>query len=122
MQLSYGKYMVEAMLGQKGGTFQPEIILSLLAEADVGIGALDTVLAAEANGRTRVVLNLDDLVSYETRVAGNTVYVTLETPATSQANGATRDLLLNMSQARAHSASSSTCNWAEISRWEILPP
>ncbi|MGI9291720.1 MAG: type IV pilus secretin PilQ [Gammaproteobacteria bacterium] len=53
---------------------------------DVGIGALDTVLAAEANGRTRVVLNLDDLVSYETRVAGNTVYVTLETPATSQAN------------------------------------
>ena len=41
---------------------------------DVGVGALDTVLAAEANGRTRIVLNLDDLVGYETRVAGNTVY------------------------------------------------
>ena len=38
MQLSYDKHMVEAMLGQKGGTFQPELILSLLAEADVGIG------------------------------------------------------------------------------------
>jgi type IV pilus assembly protein PilQ len=52
---------------------------------DVGIGSLDTVLAAEANGRTRVVLNLDQLVGYETRVAGNTIYVTLESPASSQA-------------------------------------
>jgi len=48
---------------------------------DVGMGVLDTVLAAEANGRTRVVLNLDDLVAYETRVAGNTVYVTLDASA-----------------------------------------
>ncbi len=31
---------------------------------DVGIGALNTILAAEANGRTRVVLNLDVSVSY----------------------------------------------------------
>jgi type IV pilus assembly protein PilQ len=52
---------------------------------DVGIGALDTVLAAEANGRTRVVLNLVDLVGYETRVAGNIVYVTLETSTSGEA-------------------------------------
>jgi type IV pilus assembly protein PilQ len=45
---------------------------------DVGIGVLDTVLAAEAGGRTRVVLNLDQMVGYETRVEGNSVYVTLE--------------------------------------------
>jgi type IV pilus assembly protein PilQ len=45
---------------------------------DVGIGALDTVLAAEAGGRTRVVLNLDQMVAYDTRVEGNTVIVTLE--------------------------------------------
>jgi type IV pilus assembly protein PilQ len=51
---------------------------------DIGMGVLDTVLAAEANGRTRVVLNLDDMVSYQTRVAGNTVYVTLENPKFSQ--------------------------------------
>ena len=33
---------------------------------DVGIGVLDTVLAAEAGGRTRVVLNLDQMVPYST--------------------------------------------------------
>jgi len=49
--------------------------------ADIGIGVLDTVLAAEAGGRTRVVLNLDNLVGYQTRVAGNTVVVTLDSPA-----------------------------------------
>jgi len=52
---------------------------------DIGIGVLDTVLAAEAGGRTRVVLNLDDLVGYQTRVAGNTVVITLDSPASSAA-------------------------------------
>jgi type IV pilus assembly protein PilQ len=41
------------------------------------MGPLDTVLTAEANGRTRVVLNLDAMVAYETRASGNTVTVTL---------------------------------------------
>jgi type IV pilus assembly protein PilQ len=44
---------------------------------DVNLGPLDTVLAAEANGRTRVVLNLDEMVAYETRRSGNTITVTL---------------------------------------------
>ncbi len=44
---------------------------------DVNMGPLDTVLAAEANGRTRVVLNLDTMVAYETRRSGNSVIVTL---------------------------------------------
>jgi len=44
---------------------------------DVNIGPLDTVLTAEANGRTRVVLNLDKMVAYETRASGNTVTITL---------------------------------------------
>ncbi len=44
---------------------------------DVNIGPLDTVLTAEANGRTRVVLNLGTMVPYETRRSGNTVIVTL---------------------------------------------
>jgi type IV pilus assembly protein PilQ len=44
---------------------------------DVGVGALDSILAAEAGGRTRVVLNLDSMVSYETRVSGNSIFVTL---------------------------------------------
>ncbi len=44
---------------------------------DVNLGHLSTVLTAEANGRTRVVLNLDQMVSYETRRSGNTLIVTL---------------------------------------------
>ena len=44
---------------------------------DVNQGPLDTILTAEANGRTRVVLNLDLMVPYETRQSGNTVFVTL---------------------------------------------
>ncbi|HEY8537775.1 MAG TPA: type IV pilus secretin PilQ [Steroidobacteraceae bacterium] len=44
---------------------------------DVKQGVLDTVNVAEANGRTRVVLNVDTLVAYETRVQGNTIVVSL---------------------------------------------
>ena len=44
---------------------------------DVNLGPLNTVLTAEANGRTRVVLNLDTMVGYETTISGNTVTVIL---------------------------------------------
>jgi type IV pilus assembly protein PilQ len=44
---------------------------------DVNQGPLDTILTAEANGRARVVLNLDLMVPYETRREGNTVIVML---------------------------------------------
>lgn len=44
---------------------------------DVKQGVLDTVNVAEAGGRTRVVLNVDNLVPYETEVRGNTIVVTL---------------------------------------------
>jgi type IV pilus assembly protein PilQ len=46
---------------------------------EVGAGPLSTILAAESGGRTRVVLNLDTMVPYETRVSGNSVFVTLGT-------------------------------------------
>lgn len=42
---------------------------------DANVGPLTTVLAAEANGRTRVVMNLSTMVPYETRVEGNNVIV-----------------------------------------------
>jgi len=42
---------------------------------DVGAGGVDTVLAAEANGRSRVVLNLDQQLPYQTRVSGNDIVV-----------------------------------------------
>jgi type IV pilus assembly protein PilQ len=40
---------------------------------DVRSGGVDSVLAAEAAGRTRLVLNLDRLLPYTTRVSGNDV-------------------------------------------------
>ncbi|MDG1462672.1 MAG: type IV pilus secretin PilQ, partial [Gammaproteobacteria bacterium] len=52
---------------------------------DVSKGALDTILVAEAGNRTRVVLNLDKLVAYQTRTEGNSIYVTLESGSKSQA-------------------------------------
>jgi type IV pilus assembly protein PilQ len=56
----------------------PETTLGLSSRRrDVNMGPLDTVLTAEANGRTRVVLNLDSMVPYETRRSGNTIYITL---------------------------------------------
>jgi|HubBroStandDraft_1064217.scaffolds.fasta_scaffold02560_9 type IV pilus assembly protein PilQ len=44
---------------------------------DVHSSGLDTILAAETKDRTRLVLNLDKLVPYDTRVDGNNVIVTL---------------------------------------------
>jgi type IV pilus assembly protein PilQ len=56
----------------------PDTTLGLTSRRrDVNMGPLDTVLTAEANGRTRVVLNLDEMVAYETRASGNTVTITL---------------------------------------------
>jgi len=44
---------------------------------DVRSSGLDTILAAEAQGRTRLVLNLDQMMPYSTRVDGNRILVTL---------------------------------------------
>ena len=44
---------------------------------DVNLGPLNTILTAEANGRTRVVLNLGSMVEYSTTRSGNVVTVTL---------------------------------------------
>src|SRR5687768_2634060 len=42
---------------------------------DVGAGGVDSILAAEAAGRTRLVLNLDRLMPYTTRVSGNDIII-----------------------------------------------
>ncbi len=44
---------------------------------DANTGPLTTILTAEANGRTRVVLNLNEMVPYQTRVEGDSIYVRL---------------------------------------------
>ncbi len=56
----------------------PNTTLALASRRiDVRSGGVDTVLAAEANGRTRLVVNVDSLLPYSTQVDGNTIIVTL---------------------------------------------
>ncbi len=56
----------------------PNTTLALASRRiDVRSGGVDTVLAAEANGRTRLVVNVDSLLPYTTQVDGNTIVVTL---------------------------------------------
>jgi type IV pilus assembly protein PilQ len=54
---------------------------------DVKTGGVDTIVAAEASGRTRVVFNLDQLQPYSTRADGNNVYVTLGRTVTADGAG-----------------------------------
>src|SRR5579859_4381176 len=56
----------------------PNTTLALASKHfDVHAGGVDTVLAAEANGRARLVVNVDSLMPYTTKVDGNTIIVTL---------------------------------------------
>jgi type IV pilus assembly protein PilQ len=56
----------------------PNTTLALASRRiDVKSGGVDTVLAAEANGRTRLVVNVDSLLPYTTKVDGNSIIVTL---------------------------------------------
>ncbi len=56
----------------------PKTVLALPSRRiDVRAAGLDTILAAEAAGRTRLVLNLDRLQPYQTRVSGNNIIVNI---------------------------------------------
>jgi type IV pilus assembly protein PilQ len=56
----------------------PNTTLALASRRfDVRSGGVDTVLAAEANGRARLVVNVDALMPYTTKVDGNNIIVTL---------------------------------------------
>ena len=58
----------------------PNTTLALASRrVDVRSGGVDTVLAAEANGRTRLVVNVDSMLPYNTKVDGNNIIVTLGT-------------------------------------------
>lgn len=71
---------------------------------DVKQGALDTVNVAEANGRTRVVLNVDSLVPYETRLQGNSIVITLGANGSQSVGSTQPQATAPSSQARAASA------------------
>jgi len=55
---------------------------------DVNSGGVDSIVAVEASGRTRVVFNLDSLQPYSTRTDGNNVYVSIGGAAGSATAGA----------------------------------
>src|SRR6267142_1798765 len=56
----------------------PGVTLALPSRRiDVHSSGLDSILAAETKDRTRLVLNLDKLVPYDTRVEGNNIIVSL---------------------------------------------
>jgi type IV pilus assembly protein PilQ len=56
----------------------PNTTLALASRRiDVRSGGVDTVVAAEANGRTRLVVNVETLLPYTTKVDGDTIIVTL---------------------------------------------
>src|SRR5262245_605641 len=55
---------------------------------DVRAGGVDSILAAEASGRTRLVLNLDRLLPYQTRVSGNDIILLIGGAAASPAAAA----------------------------------
>src|SRR5690606_13661199 len=53
----------------------PDTTLGTSRRQDVNLGPLRNIQTAESSGRTRVVLNLNAMVPYDTRVEGNAVYV-----------------------------------------------
>ena len=56
----------------------PDVALALEnRRIDVGAAGVDTIVAAEATGHTRVVFNLDSLVPYTAVAEGDSVLVTL---------------------------------------------
>ncbi len=68
----------------------PNTTLALASRrVDVRSGGVDTVLAAEANGRTRLVVNVDSLLPYTTKVDGNDIVVTLGNQPGAAATAAT---------------------------------
>jgi type IV pilus assembly protein PilQ len=68
----------------------PDVALALdNRRIDVGAGGVDTIVAAEATGRTRVVFNLDSLVPYSAVAEGDSVLVTLGSAAASASAQAT---------------------------------
>jgi type IV pilus assembly protein PilQ len=67
----------------------PDVSLALEnRRIDVGAGGVDTIVAAEATGRTRVVFNLDSLVPYSAVAEGDSVLVTLGSAAADAGAGA----------------------------------
>ncbi len=54
---------------------------------NIGVGMARSITAIEAKGRTRIVLNLEKMVPYDTKVSGNKIVLTLGSSTTSSVAG-----------------------------------
>ncbi|VAW88547.1 Type IV pilus biogenesis protein PilQ [hydrothermal vent metagenome] len=64
----------------------------------ISLGAARSIMAVEAQGRTRVVLNLIRMVKYDTRIDGNNIFITLESPTSVIASSKAKIVLSNEEQ------------------------
>ncbi len=72
----------------------------------IGVGPVHSVTALEAGSRTRLVINLTKTLSYETKVTGNTVLITLNISDQAKASAATASAIKAEKPASKMSASS----------------
>ena len=78
---------------------------------DIGIGMAESITAVEAQGRTRVVVNLVDMVPYETHTDGNQVILVVQNAGAEQSEAA-------IAAARAAGGSTDTINNIDFRRGE----
>ncbi len=88
---------------------------------DVRSGGVDSILAAEASGRTRLVLNLDRLMPYQMRVSGNDVIVLLGGAAASPSAAAAASSGAAGSPSAPSTASAAPAGPARHSRHRLPP-
>ncbi|RDX36027.1 type IV pilus secretin PilQ [Kangiella sp. HD9-110m-PIT-SAG07] len=74
---------------------------------DIGIGAVGSITAIEAQNRTRVVINLSELISYNSQVQGNDFVITLDA-------GSTGDVVSNKKSSTTSSYTSSEYDIAAV--------
>lgn len=77
----------------------PNTTSALPRKKDVAIGMVRSINAVETGGRTRVVVNLDKMVPYETRVEDGVVYVLVEGSAGATASAPASSSPLSISGA-----------------------
>lgn len=81
----------------------PETTSGLPRRQDIGVGVVRSINAVESRGRTRVVVNLDKMVPYETRVEDGAVFIVVGGTAGSVASGAQTATALSMAASSADS-------------------
>ena len=86
---------------------------------ELGVGNARSVTVVEAQGRTRLIVNLTSLVPYSTRVEGNNLFIVLgESGASSAAVAATPVAPVNKAAPIVHAAASKAINNIDFRRGE----